>query len=527
MRTFATTLQVILIAGVLAFGCGPKASQVQTTPDNYLRPHTIQFELEQTRTTEPIRQTAEELRGDNDLATVANFRRWVRQNTIRGGRRFFLQRNADLLFQDRNLSGCIDIATLFAAFTRSVGIPTVFVHGVDSVWAQRMRFQDSGKIEEYKGHTFLELYLDDAWYLVDPTEGVLYQAYDSNNPNLPRNFVVQYKGNDMWGFGVKSRKDLYKAMTRFVKGWEKRQYSSPHYPSVNLDDSSAMECYVALKHAAEGASVAFPQRCKDAGLSLKLDGLLPVSPGFYEIIAHHGEVQESLGRFDIKDGNTVDLQGQPIAHFPLPTPLGDCSALSVVVHLEEKGPSHTLLAGTFHLGASSLLLSHHRAVGQPLNSVKGTLRLRIGKGKTGLWWTNEDPDKLNAVCSAEVPSLPDGWRYETWILAEKNGMPVQESLGRFQRSTGGDDSPQKSSRRIQCPGQWFPTPDSPIPTAKGKTTSEETVLLTLEPNPDSSPDPFFLTLLEGKIKVGSKDGAKIEMRPTTATLPKAQINIVW
>jgi transglutaminase-like putative cysteine protease len=153
---------------------------------------------------------------DTVVATVL----WVHANTRRPpDRAQFLRRDAEELAAERTPTGCIDYAILTAGILRAAGLRAKLVHGVRVSPESEARGQ---------GHAFLQLKLDDQTYLLDPTRGLLYEGYDSGNPNLPDRYVVQFKGHDVWSQGIRTEDVLLASMERFASRW-RHGYQPPGY----------------------------------------------------------------------------------------------------------------------------------------------------------------------------------------------------------------------------------------------------------------------------------------------------------
>jgi hypothetical protein len=158
--------------------------------------------------------------GDNTLEKIGKVHNWVRGNfeKYRGGGRMVAKQSAQQLFEGRKLSGCNDWGLLQTAILRSLKYPVVFMNAVSIQWAKEYRKNIS---EDFTGHTFLEIYVQERWILMDSTSGHYIEDYDFNDPVLPIHqerggFFVYQKGLDQWTMGVKSIKDNEKIMIEFA-----------------------------------------------------------------------------------------------------------------------------------------------------------------------------------------------------------------------------------------------------------------------------------------------------------------------
>jgi len=156
---------------------------------------------------------------------------------FKGGRDLLVARSAGQIYSSGWRKGCIETAAVMAGMLRAVGFSVVFVHGVLVDWMYS-RFQEiQGQVRtKYKGHTFLEISMEGRKYLIDSAQFMMYYPYVSQNPNLPRGYVVQYKGADLWSLGIMDRWTLHESMDRFVtkKMYMSEEYMSPQYESIEL-----------------------------------------------------------------------------------------------------------------------------------------------------------------------------------------------------------------------------------------------------------------------------------------------------
>jgi hypothetical protein len=158
--------------------------------------------------------------GDNTVEKIGKVHCWVRENfeKYRGGGRMVAKQSARQLFEGRKLSGCNDWGLLQTAILRSLKYPVVFMNAANIQWAKEYRKNIS---ENFIGHTFLEIYIQERWILMDSTSGHYIEDYDLSDPVLPIHkkrggFFVYQKGLDQWSMGVKSIEDNQKIMIEFA-----------------------------------------------------------------------------------------------------------------------------------------------------------------------------------------------------------------------------------------------------------------------------------------------------------------------
>ena len=137
--------------------------------------------------------------------------------------------------------------------------------------------------------------------------------------------------------------------------------------------------------------------------------------------------------------------------------------------------------------------SHSSAIGVDLSAAAGSYILATptdgttGTNETsGLWWLDPAgaPDP-----SLSLPTLPAGWTYEGWVVI--NGTPL--STGTFDSNSGSDNASTYSGTTAGPP---FPGEDFLLNAPSGFTfptdLTGQKVVISVEPIPDNSPDPFLI-----------------------------------
>ncbi|WP_255452700.1 anti-sigma factor [Aquimarina sp. RZ0] len=115
--------------------------------------------------------------------------------------------------------------------------------------------------------------------------------------------------------------------------------------------------------------------------------------------------------------------------------------------------------------------------------------------QNGIWFL--DPNGGMPVAGLDLPTLPQGWKYEGWVIF--NNTPV--STGTFSSLSGRDDSSPFSGNEDapEFPGEDFLN-NAPSPLnfpADGDVRGKE-VVISLEPDPDfDQATPFFFKPLKG------------------------------
>ncbi len=178
----------------------------------------------------------------------------------------------------------------------------------------------------------------------------------------------------------------------------------------------------------------------------------------------------------------------------------------------DPGPSAVhILAGSFSGGTASLTVSSSSALGTDFGSSTGSYILATptdGSGNnenSGVWWL--DPS-AGPGASLSLPTLPDGWVYEGWAVI--GGTPV--STGTFTAVDAADDAAPYSGTMA---GPSFPGEDFLVNAPSGLTFPTDlaggTAVISVEPNPDNSPNPFLLKPLVGDIPSGAVDHTSYSM----------------
>ncbi|MCL7763886.1 anti-sigma factor [Polaribacter sp. Z014] len=129
---------------------------------------------------------------------------------------------------------------------------------------------------------------------------------------------------------------------------------------------------------------------------------------------------------------------------------------------------------------------------------------------SGIWFLdNTNPP---AIAGLGLPTLPDGWKYEGWVVL--NGTPV--STGTFTDVNAADEnaatSPYKGSAGN---GPGYPGEDFVTGSAAGVDFPTDlkgvTVVISVEPSPDNSPAPFTLKPLAHEVPADAMNGTVINM----------------
>ena len=139
-------------------------------------------------------------------------------------------RTADQLYESRVLGGCSDFALVEIVLFRTVGIPARMVITANVDWMVRRKKEELVPVE---GHSFIEVFLEDRWYLVDSTYCWLYSTYDPERPWLPHGECFCMRGRDFWDMGLRNTRHLQELLGAFALAY-KGGYHEPRYPKAPL-----------------------------------------------------------------------------------------------------------------------------------------------------------------------------------------------------------------------------------------------------------------------------------------------------
>ena len=234
----------------------------------------------------------------------------------------------------------------------------------------------------------------------------------------------------------------------------------------------------------------------------------PVSTGKFTVNAN-GELSQT--KFDI-DADDLAIATTFILTIE-PNPDSDSNPSSVHI-----------LAGDFNSNLANISIDHGAALGDDFSSSTGEYILATPTNgadtdeNSGIWFlslTSGSPAQ-----GLNLPTLPDGWKYEGWTVI--NGTPV--TTGTFLNTTVEDDADPYSST---IPGPPFPGEDFLINAPMGLSFPTDIMggvaVISIEPSPDNSPNPFTLKPLVGNIPVGAVDHTTYMMNTNPSSFPSGSV----
>ena len=153
---------------------------------------------EQTQITENILKIASSFSGEK-LDLASEIIKWIRKNLKPDSDKevkdkVFRQRTADQIIEDGYTTGCTDIGLVFIVLARAKNIPTKYVETI------RRKWMDSEDEDFIEGHIFAEIFFDDKWHIINPTEACLKFWYDR--------WIIFAEGLDSWDIGIRNYQEL-------------------------------------------------------------------------------------------------------------------------------------------------------------------------------------------------------------------------------------------------------------------------------------------------------------------------------
>jgi len=251
-------------------------------------------------------------------------------------------------------------------------------------------------------------------------------------------------------------------------------------------------------------------------LTLNFTGLEDLGPNYkYEGWIMVNGKPITTGVFTV---NSSGVQSQ--TSFPIPAASLD-AATKFILTIEpfpdtDPNPTKThLLAGDFTSNNATLTIGAPEALANNFTNAKGKYVLATpsdgenNNEKSGIWFIGSLPP----TAGLELPSLPDGWKYEGWAVI--NGVPV--STGTF-TSVSGMDAFSGFSGALGTPP--FPGEDfiknAPAGVTFPTDLSGKTAVISIEPFPDNSPKPFLLKPLAAIIPTTAMDHVVYSMNNNAA-----------
>jgi len=277
------------------------------------------------------------------------------------------------------------------------------------------------------------------------------------------------------------------------------------------------------KESAVGPQDTSQTNYKSAKSNLNLDftGLIPLGSGYrYEGWIIVDGLPVSTGKFKITpSGNMAPSKFNVNAD--------DLENATAFVLTIEPQPDHDpapsdvhLMGGDFIDGTASLTISYPGAFGTDFSNATGTFILATPTTSSsfdnvsGIWFL--DLSSGTPMAGLNLPDLPNGWLYEGWAVID--GLPV--TTGKFSSVSGSDMAAPYSG-----PGEAPPFPgedfifNAPDGAHFPPNLQGQTAVITIEPNPDNSNEPFIMKPLVGSIPNNATDHVNYPMSLNTGSFP--------
>lgn len=187
----------------------------------------------QTRVTPPIQAVATKLSAETRRERLYNAVQyvWSQMHYDRWLNSQMFTRTADELFREKVLGGCSDFALAEVALFRALDIPSRLVVTANVDWM--LRYQKD-PLFLTTGHVFIEVFLEDKWFLVDSTYRFLFSDYDLKRKSYPRREYLCVKGTDYWEMGFTEVALFIEKAGVLARGFQEVRYRDPGYPQQKI-----------------------------------------------------------------------------------------------------------------------------------------------------------------------------------------------------------------------------------------------------------------------------------------------------
>ena len=135
------------------------------------------------------------------------------------------RRTAEELFTSRVLGGCSDFALVEITLFRALGIPSRMVITANVDW---MHCRPTDPLAMSEGHSFIEVFLEGKWYLVDTTYRYLFSGYDPESASYPHGEYFCRRGKDFWDMGIRNLQDAEETIRQTAADY-REDFQEPGY----------------------------------------------------------------------------------------------------------------------------------------------------------------------------------------------------------------------------------------------------------------------------------------------------------
>ena len=176
---------------------------------------------------ENLKSIKEELGSIKTIDDIKRLCLYIKDNFVHDPKRHKFEKSSELLVGQRLYAGCSDFGTIVAPILRMNDIPTVYVQSASIDWIKE--YQAGHEDACLIGHIFLEISINDSWYLLDPIGCKLYFNYDINNEFLPKNLIAFSKSLNGHDVGCDNFVNNKKVMEEYFKDYDISKYVEPEY----------------------------------------------------------------------------------------------------------------------------------------------------------------------------------------------------------------------------------------------------------------------------------------------------------
>jgi|SRR5688572_29328054 len=214
----------------------------------------------------------------------------------------------------------------------------------------------------------------------------------------------------------------------------------------------------------------------------------------------------STGKFTVNQNGVLSK-----THFPVDkTQLNSATAFVLTIEpVPDNSPiphDRHLISGEFNGSSASMSTMHGEALGADLTTSIGTYLLATPTTSSmtdelsGVWFIDATAGMGNEMPGLNLPALPAGWIYEGWAVI--NGQPV--TTGKFTMENSADQSAPYSGPLAgpPFPGEDF-VQNAPAGLSFPTNLQGDMIVVTLEPVPDNSAEPFFVKPLTATVPAGA------------------------
>ncbi|MBI4535072.1 MAG: hypothetical protein HY708_02255 [Ignavibacteriae bacterium] len=264
----------------------------------------------------------------------------------------------------------------------------------------------------------------------------------------------------------------------------------------------------------------------------------------------HTEGYVSLGEFNVVPGEGIrDLDGNA-AHFQIPEDENVQLLDDVILTIQRKRtpqdtseiePGSVIIAGKFRGDISQaiadLTTEYADAFESNFIGLTGVYTITAptspSDSNSGIWFFEPNPTPAAGLKNLLV--LPETWLYEGWAVDMTNlSGPLYYSTGKFARADSADldgAGPGKGpGAGLNFPGQDFIVATGGSPAKPNLRGGGFKFLITLEPNPDNSPNPSLLTLLSSFPEPVQSGRLQTQSSPmfnvSSSFIPRGKVTVV-